>query len=67
MYDKWSYSYLKPYVPQLQKGVGLKLEIETPLTVVRVVPHIMDMETSMTNKRNTKDTQNTVFVGNGEM
>ncbi len=67
MYDKWSYSYLKPYVPQLQKGVGLKLEIETPLTIVRVVPHIMDMETSMTNKRNTKDTQNTVFVGNGEM
>lgn len=67
MYDKWSYSYLKPYVPQLQKGVGLKLEIETPLTVVRVVPHIMDMETSMTNKRNTKDTQNTVFVGNGEI
>ena len=67
MYDKWSYSYLKPYVPQLQKGVGLKLEIETPLTVVRVVPHIMDMETSMTNKRNSKDTQNTVFVGNGEI
>ena len=52
MYDKWSSSYLVPHVPQLQKGLGIRLEIETPLTIARIVPHIMDMETGMTNKMN---------------
>lgn len=50
MYDKWSSSYLLPYKPQLQKGLGIRLEIETPLTIAKIVPHVMDMETGMTNK-----------------
>lgn len=66
MYDKWSYSYLRPYTPEIQKGVGLRLEIETPLTVARIVPHIMDMDTTMTNKRNEPETQTTVVRKTGE-
>lgn len=58
MYDKWSSSYLYPYNPGLQKGLGIRLELETPLSVVRIVPHIMDMETGVTNKMSS--TSNTI-------
>ena len=45
MYDAWSNSILIRYPPKLMKGQGLRLYIKTPLTVARIVPHVMDMGT----------------------
>lgn len=50
MYDKWSHSVLINYNPKLIKGQGLKLYVEAPLTVQRIVPHMMDDGYSTTTK-----------------
>lgn len=42
MYDKWSHSILLAYNPKLIKGQGLRLEIQTDLTIQSIIPHIQD-------------------------
>ena len=51
MYDEWSNSILIRYVPKLQKGQGLRLYVETPLTIQKIVPHITDMGTGTVTRR----------------
>lgn len=45
MYDKWSNSVLISFNPKLIKGQGIRLYLETPLIVQKIVPHIMDDKT----------------------
>lgn len=40
MYDKWSSGVLINFNPKLIKGQGLKLYIETPLIIERIIPHV---------------------------
>ena len=42
MYDKWSSGVLINFNPRLIKGQGLKLYIETPLIIERIIPHVAD-------------------------
>lgn len=42
MFDKWSNSVLLAYNPKLIKGQGIRLEVETPLTIQSITPHVMD-------------------------
>lgn len=51
MYDKWSNSVLIRYVPKLQKGQGIRLYVETPLTIQKIVPHVADLKTGTLTKR----------------
>ena len=41
MYDKWSNSVLIMYNPKYIKGQGVRLEVETPLTIQSIIPHVM--------------------------
>lgn len=50
-YDKWSSSILIRYVPKLIKGQGIRLYLETPLIVQRIVPHYVDNGTGTTTRR----------------
>ena len=47
MYDKWSNSILINYNPKLIKGQGIRLYLKTPLIVQKIVPHIMDNDSSV--------------------
>ena len=51
MYDKWSNSVLINYNPQLIKAQGIRLYLKTPLTVQKVVAHVMDNGSTVTTKR----------------
>lgn len=51
MYDKWSSSVLVRYVPKIVKAQGIRLYIETPLIIQRIVPHVMDNQTGTLTKR----------------
>lgn len=42
MYDKWSNSVLIQFSPKLIKGKGIRLYLETPLTVQSITPHFSD-------------------------
>lgn len=50
-WDKWSHSVLISYTPKLIKGQGIRLSIESPSTIQKIVPHIMDNKTSTTTNR----------------
>ena len=51
MYDKFTDAVLIRWVPKLQKGQGLRIKIETPLTIQKIVPHVADMGTGTTTRR----------------
>lgn len=41
-WDKWSHSILLSYSPKLIKGQGIRLYIETPVAIQKIVPHVAD-------------------------
>lgn len=49
-WDEWSHSILLSYSPKLIKGQGIRLYIETPVAIQKVVPHIADQGYSSTTK-----------------
>lgn len=51
MYDKWSNSVLVQFSPKLIKGKGIRLYIETPLTVQSITPHFSDVGAATTARR----------------
>ena len=51
MYDKFTEAVLIRYVPKYQKGQGIRLYIETPLVIQKIVPHVADMGTGTVTKR----------------
>ena len=50
MFDKWSNSVLLAYNPKLIKGQGIRLEVETPLTIQSITPHVMDNRSGTVTK-----------------
>lgn len=51
MYDKFTEAVLIRYVPKLQKGQGIRLYLETPLVIQKIVPHVADLGTGTVTKR----------------
>ena len=51
MYDKWGNSVLIAYNPKYIKGQGIRLEVETPLSIQSIVPHIMGNNSGTVTKR----------------
>jgi hypothetical protein len=51
MYDKFTEAVLIRYVPKLQKGQGIRLYLETPLVIQKIVPHVADMGTGTVTRR----------------
>ena len=51
MYDKFTEAVLIRYVPKYQKGQGIRLYLETPLVIQKIVPHVADMGTGTVTKR----------------
>ena len=51
MYDKWSNSVLIQFSPKLIKGKGIRLYIETPLSIQSITPHFSDVGASTTARR----------------
>lgn len=50
MYDRWSNSVLVMYNPKYIKGQGVRLEVETPLTIQSIIPHVMDNKSGTLTK-----------------
>lgn len=49
-WDKWSHSILLSYSPKLIKGQGIRLYIETPVAIQKIVPHVADQGHVSTTK-----------------
>ena len=49
-WDQWSNSILLSYTPQLIKGQGLRLYINSPCAIMKIVPHVADQNYTSTTR-----------------